>query len=87
MKFIRRKDLDTQTRLNIITAGLSGIGTYGSMTKLAFQYNISRTFLYQLIGMALLCLTEILSVESRNIPSHQMDMAECLGKYILGWKL
>lgn len=74
MKFIRRKDLDTQTRLNIITAGLSGIGTYGSMTKLAESYNISRTFLYQLIGMALLCLTELLNVESRKVSSHQMDI-------------
>ena len=53
LKFIRRQDLDTQTRLNIITAGLSGLGTYGSMTKLAIQYNISRTFLYQLIGTSL----------------------------------
>jgi DNA-binding phage protein len=73
MKFIRRKDLDTSTRLNIIIAGLSCVGIYGGMTKLALQYNISRTFLYQLMGTALLCLTEILSVESRDVPSHQMD--------------
>jgi len=70
MKFIRRKDLDTQTRLNIITEGLSSKGTYGSMTRLALQNNISRTFLYQLMGAALICLTKMLNLESRNTPSH-----------------
>jgi hypothetical protein len=75
MKFTRRKDLDTQTRLSIIIAALSCKGTYGSMTKLAFRHKISRTFLYQLIGMGMICLSKMLSVESSNVPSHHMDIA------------
>lgn len=74
MKFVRRTDLDTQTRLDLIKAGFACAGIYGSMTQLALQYNISRTFLYQLMAAGLLYLTEMLSVESRNIPSHQMDV-------------
>jgi hypothetical protein len=74
MKFIRRKDLDTQTRLNIITEGLSGMGIYGAMTNLAIQYKISRTFLYQLMGAALIYLSEMLTVESRQVPSNQMEI-------------
>jgi len=37
MKFARRKDLDTQTRAEIIEAFIQGKGTYGAMTKLALQ--------------------------------------------------
>ncbi|MDM8561525.1 hypothetical protein [Candidatus Parabeggiatoa sp. HSG14] len=74
MKFIRRKDLDTETRLNIIKAGFSCMGTYGSMTNLALKYNISRTFLYQLMAASLIYLSEMFRVESRNISNYQMDI-------------
>jgi hypothetical protein len=74
MKFIRRKDLDTQTRLNIITEGLSCMGIYGGMTNLAIRYNISRTFLYQLMGAALIYLSEMFTVESHQVPSNKMDI-------------
>ena len=75
MKFVRRKDLDAQTRLEIVKAGFSAMGIYGSMTQLAIQYDISRTFLYQLMAAAMLYLTEMFSVDSQNASPHQMDIA------------
>ncbi len=39
MKFARRTDLDAQTRVEIIKAGIKSQGTYGAMTGLAHQYN------------------------------------------------
>lgn len=63
IKYIRRKELDAQTRLTIIVLALSLQGTYGEMTALARQYSISRSFLYQLVGMALICLQELFNTE------------------------
>ena len=63
MKFTRRKDLDSQARLTIILSALSCTGTYGAMTRLALQYKISRTFLYQLVGLAMLCLNDMVRID------------------------
>jgi hypothetical protein len=49
MKFIRRQDLDPQTRIEIVKAAWLYQGVYGKMTQIAQAYQISRTFLYQLI--------------------------------------
>jgi len=76
MKFTRRKDLDTQTRLTIILSALSCMGTYGAMTNLALQYDISRTFLYNLVGMAMLCLNDLVTVdppETSSPPQFDID--------------
>ena len=78
MKFARRKDLLPETRVEIIKAGIKGQGTYGAMTELAHQYNISRSFLYQLMAMTMFCLTEILSVQSREMKPHQMDVNQLI---------
>ena len=48
MKFIRRPDLDPHTRIEIVKNIWSYQGTYGKMTQIAREYQISRTFLYQL---------------------------------------
>jgi hypothetical protein len=64
MKFVRRKELETGIRLEIVILALSCQGVYGARTALAYQYNISRSFLYQLIGIALFCLQEVLSIEN-----------------------
>jgi hypothetical protein len=48
MKFTRRHDLDPQTRINIVKDGWIHQGIYGKMTQMAQDYQISRTFLYQL---------------------------------------
>jgi hypothetical protein len=52
MKFIRRHDLDPQTRIEIVKLAWSHQGIYGKMTELAQTYQISRTFLYQLTWAA-----------------------------------
>jgi hypothetical protein len=48
MKFTRRHDLDPQTRIDIVKHVWINQGIYGQMTRIAQEYHISRTFLYQL---------------------------------------
>jgi hypothetical protein len=48
MKFTRRRDLDPQTRIDIVKDVWRHQGIYGKMTQIAQDYHISRTFLYQL---------------------------------------
>ena len=48
MQFIRRPDLDPQTRIDIVKDVWTHQGIYGKMSELARAYRISRTFLYQL---------------------------------------
>jgi len=48
MKFTRRHDLDSQTRIEIVQHAWIHQGIYGKMTQIAQEYHISRTFLYQL---------------------------------------
>lgn len=63
MKFIRRADLDLQTRIHIVMLAWLHQGVYGKMTEIAKLYQISRTFLYQLLFMAHLHLETLLSDE------------------------
>ena len=52
MKFIRRHDVDPQTRIEIVKRAWQDQGIYGRMTEIAQAYHISRTFLYQLTWAA-----------------------------------
>ena len=52
MKFTRRYDLDPQTRIDIVKDVWIHQGIYGKMTQIAQDYQISRTFLYQLAWSA-----------------------------------
>jgi hypothetical protein len=63
MKFIRRPDLDPQTRIHIVMLAWLHQGLYGKMTEIANAYRISRTFLYQLLVMATLQLETLFSDE------------------------
>jgi hypothetical protein len=63
MQFIRRPDLDPQTRIHIVMLAWLHQGVYGKMTEIANYYRISRTFLYQLLLMATLHLETLLSDE------------------------
>ena len=63
MKFIRRPDLDPQTRIHIVMLAWLHQGVYGKMTEIANSYRISRTFLYHLLLMATLQLETLLSDE------------------------
>ena len=67
MKFVRRKELDADTRLKIVLLALACQGVYGARTMLAREYNLSRSFLYQLISAALLCLHEFFHQENVDI--------------------
>ena len=63
MQFIRRPDLDPQTRIHIVMLAWLHQGVYGKMTEIANYYRISRPFLYQLLLMATLHLATLLSDE------------------------
>ena len=63
MKFTRRPDLDPQTRIHIVMLAWLHQGVYGKMTHIAQAYQISRTFLYQLLLMANLRLETLFSDE------------------------
>jgi hypothetical protein len=61
MKFIRRQDLDPQTRIEIVKDVWINQGIYGQMTQIAQAYHISRTFLYQLSWAARSHLEDLFS--------------------------
>lgn len=63
MKFSRRPDLDSHTRIHIVRLAWLHQGVYGKMTQIAKSYQISRTFLYQLLLMANLQLETLFSDE------------------------
>lgn len=67
MKFMRRRDLDPQTRIDIAMLAMLHQGVYGKMTQIASYYQISRTFLYQLLILANLHLEILFSDESLQI--------------------
>jgi hypothetical protein len=61
MKFTRRPDLDPHTRIEIVRLAWLYQGIYGKMTHIAQAYEISRTFLYQLLLAANLQLEVLFS--------------------------
>ena len=63
MKFMRRPDVGPQTRIQIVMTAWLHQGVYGKMTNIAKFYQISRTFLSQLLFMANLQLETLLSDE------------------------
>jgi hypothetical protein len=63
MKFTRRPDLAPHTRIAIVRLAWLYQGVYGKMTQIAHYYQISRTFLYQLMFMATLQLEILFSDE------------------------
>jgi len=52
MKFMRRPDVDPQTRIQMVMTAWLHQGVYGKMTQSAQYYQISRTFLSQLLFVA-----------------------------------
>jgi hypothetical protein len=76
MKFTRRPDLAPQTRIEIVKLAWLYQGVYGKMTEIAQYYQISRTFLYQLLllanlqlGRQLLASASVVDLTSSGIPS------------------
>jgi tetratricopeptide (TPR) repeat protein len=54
MKFRRRPDLNTLTRVHIAVQAFLAQGVYGEMTRIANCYQVSRLFVYQLLWQLLL---------------------------------
>jgi Transposase len=77
MKFIRRSDLEPQTRIDIVRLAWQGQGIYGKMTQLARAYHISRTFLYQMTWAAYRQL-EILFSDSKDLVPDPQPLLEPL---------
>lgn len=63
MKFMRRPDLDCQTRVHMVMLAWLHQGVYGKMTQIAQSYQISRAFLSQLLFVANLQLETLFSDE------------------------
>ncbi len=61
MKFIRRHDLDPQSRIDIVKHVWINQGIYGKMSQIAQEYHISRTFLSQLSWAATHHLEDLFS--------------------------
>ncbi len=61
MKCTRRPDVGPQTRIHIVMLAWLHQGVYGKMTEIAQSYQISRTFLSQLLFMANLQLETLFS--------------------------
>ncbi len=77
MKFLRRPDLDAQTRIHIVMLAWLHQGVYGKMTEIANAYRISRTLLYQLLLLAhvqleTLCNSEKLLCQKDHDPLDQL---------------
>jgi hypothetical protein len=77
MKFIRRSDLEPQTRIDIVRLAWQGQGIYGKLTQLAREYHISRTFLYQMTRAAYHQL-EILFSGSKDLLQDPQPLLEPL---------
>ena len=71
MKFIRRQDLTPHTRIDIVKLAWLNQGIYGKMTQIAQDYDISRTFLYQLLWAANLQLETLFSDQQPLGPAPQ----------------
>jgi len=65
MKCTRRPDLAPQTRIDIVMLAWLHQGVYGTMTEIAKCYQISRTFLSQLLCRANLQVETLFSEEKR----------------------
>ncbi len=75
MKFTRRADLDPPTRIHIVMLAWLHQGVYGKMTEIARSYQISRTFLYQLLFMEKLPLETLFSDEKCLVQADSPPLA------------
>jgi hypothetical protein len=78
MKFTRRPDLDPQTRIHIVKRAWLNQGVYGQMTHIAKYYQISRTFLYQLLLAANLQLEVLFSNEKLLFQKDHRHLAQLI---------
>ena len=78
MKCTRRPDFDLRTRMHIVMLAWLHQGVYGKMTEIAKCYQISRTFLYQLLFMANLQLETLFSDEKLLLQKDHRHFAQLI---------
>ena len=78
MKCTRRPDLGPQTRIHIVKLAWLHQGIYGKMTEIAQYYQISRTFLYQLLFMASLHLEILFSDQKLLFQKDQQHLEQLI---------
>jgi len=78
MKFLRRPDLDAQTRIHIVMLAWLHQGVYGKMTEIANSYRLSRTLLYQLLWMPNLQLETLLNSEKLLLQKEHCHLDQLL---------
>src|SRR2546422_3508304 len=76
MKFVRRPDLDPQTRIPMVMLAWLHHGIYGKMPHIAQYYRISRTFLSQLLFVAHLQLEMLFSEEKLHWQQDQRHVEQ-----------
>ncbi len=72
MKYLRRQDLYIETRMEIALQAYLSQDIYGSRTRLAAIYDVSRTFIYQQLWV----LQFYLSVEFSTLPLPSMPLPQ-----------
>ena len=78
MKFTRRPDLSPPTRIEIVKLAWLNQGIYGKMTEIAQAFQISRTFLYQLLLAANLQLEVLFGDEKRLLQKDRQHFEHLL---------
>jgi hypothetical protein len=78
MKFMRRPDLDAQTRIHIVMLAWLHQGLYGKMSQIAASYEISRTLLYRLLSVANHHLEVLFSDANLIVPKDQYPLEQMI---------
>jgi hypothetical protein len=78
MKFLRRPDLDTLTRVEMAVPAFLGLGVYGEITRIARLYRVSRLFVWRRLWQLLL----LYELEARDPGSPQALRVE-IDRHIL----
>jgi hypothetical protein len=72
VKFVRRPDLNTKTRIDIALAAYLNQGIYGTITSLAQAYRVSRLFVYQLLWILSIALKEEFELPTAKARVHNL---------------
>lgn len=74
MKFRRRPDLDSVTRLQMAVQAFVGLGVYGEITRIASQYNVSRLFVYKLLWALLAVFALETTAAAKEAERREVDL-------------
>jgi len=74
MKYLRRPDFTPESRILLIAQAIVCQGVYGARTELALRFGISRAYLYQMLSIATLCLSEVLAEYKINYAPERLSL-------------